>query len=93
MPEDKLRKYEPDVLLTFTEWVEKNIPKMDEYYHKVDKETWCRILLEDSRHLSLDRESVDLIVKLTICYLESRLLSLYHLVGLRLNGPMRKVLA
>jgi|FaiFalDrversion2_1042247.scaffolds.fasta_scaffold01136_2 DNA modification methylase len=60
---DKLQNHNPDVYTIFVNWVEKNIPKMNEYYNAVNnQETTYELRLEDSRYMSIDSNTVDLIV-------------------------------
>lgn len=60
IPKDKLSEHNPDAYAIFVDWIERNIPKMAEYYNAVDKSTKCELKLEDSRRLSIPDEEVDL---------------------------------
>ena len=62
LPPTKLKNYNPNVLLVFSEIVERNIRGMSEFYERAHKDVSTKVLLGDARNLPLADDSVDLIV-------------------------------
>lgn len=69
IPENKLKKWNPDALSTFLEISERNIKMMSEFYYSIDiqkiqkGELWSKVLMEDMRkRTSIPEDSVDFIV-------------------------------
>jgi DNA modification methylase len=62
LSEEELKNYNPDVLSKFIEHTEKCIKGMRDFYKQCDMQTSVDLKLADTRHLPLQKESVDLIV-------------------------------
>jgi SAM-dependent methyltransferase len=55
LPEAEWRRFQPDVLATFTKHVERSIRRMGEFYSEADKNVFSRVFLGDTRLLFTDR--------------------------------------
>ncbi|ASJ10139.1 hypothetical protein A3L12_01925 [Thermococcus sp. P6] len=68
IPEDKLKKWNPDALATFLEISKRNIKKMHEFYYSVNiqkiksGELWSKVLMEDIREKTpIPENSIDFV--------------------------------
>jgi len=55
LPEEEWKQYSPDVLGTFTRYVEKSIQKMREFYREADKNVFSKVFMGDTRLLFTER--------------------------------------
>jgi len=63
MPAEKLKNYNPDVVLIFKKRIEKKIEGMKEFYNDVDNNTWAKVIQGDStKKYDINDETIDCIV-------------------------------
>ncbi len=63
MPKERLKSHDPDVLLIFKKYAEKNIKGIKEFYNDVDETTWVKIIQADStKKYDVNDESIDCII-------------------------------
>jgi hypothetical protein len=55
LPEGEWKRYSPDVLGTFTKYVEESIHKMEEFYREADKNVFSKVFIGDTRFLFTEK--------------------------------------
>ncbi len=63
MPADQLFKHNPDVFEVFKQKTEKNIVRMSEFFHVMNKKTWAKVIHGNSADRNeIKNESIDCII-------------------------------
>ena len=66
IPEDKWKKFSPNVYKTFLKYVDKSIQKMKKFYEKCNKDVYSRVFLGDTRKMFTDefpKNANDILIK------------------------------